>query len=98
MKKVDGILSTLSTRLFTYDKDTKTFSTEMSDLPRSFNVVRIWDDACDQGFWLESHVTGQKKLFSISDRKVDNEGDLMYFEFTCIEPGLGDVKITMFND
>jgi hypothetical protein len=53
-----------STKLFIYDKKTKTFITEVSDLPcKGKPFYQIFNDACDYGFWMESERTGDLMLF-----------------------------------
>lgn len=49
---------------FTYNKDNKTFVCEASDLTCKKYAGRIWPDACDYGFWIQSHVTKTVMLFT----------------------------------
>jgi hypothetical protein len=54
-----------STRDFSYSKSTNCFTVEASTLvgPRGVHDGRVYDDACDTGFILVSHVTGDAILF-----------------------------------
>jgi len=70
------IAHTLSTQLFDYNKKTKTFVAEISDLTfKSSSIGRIYDDACDVGFILVSEKTGEEVIYSFShyDSTPDNE-------------------------
>jgi hypothetical protein len=64
----------LSTRDFNWQKETRCFVTEASDLGiRTPHDGRVYDDACDVGFILVSHKTGEAVLF-VQDG-VDHDGD-----------------------
>lgn len=74
---------------------------EASDLGPSIHN-RVYDDACDVGFYVKSHKTGERKLF-VLDKPVVWDGETVawvyksaqsYRERDVAEP----VKITVFND
>ena len=91
----------LSTNKFTYNPKTKTFVCEASDL-RGFEPRRIYDDACDIGFYLVSEKTGQKVLFVENELAYDNDGDLISFNFSsyCYEnpSHTMHLNVVIFND
>ena len=94
------IADKISTKFFSYDKENKTFSTEASDLPKTFNPEsQIYDDACDCGFTLVSEKTGTEALFGF-DREDRQEGELMgtWFEYCGIDDTLKGLKILVIND
>ena len=37
---------------------------------------RIWQDACDYGFWIKSQWTDKHMLFTYDSEDRDNEGEL----------------------
>jgi hypothetical protein len=50
------------------------FSVEASQMP-GFRVGRVWDDACDEGCFFQSHKSGKKVVFTLVKRD-ENEGDV----------------------
>jgi len=91
----------LNTKQFTYNPATKTFVCEASDLC-GFEPRRIYDDACDIGFYLVSEKTGTKVLFCENELTYDNDGDLISFNFSshCYEnPSYAmHLNVVIFND
>jgi hypothetical protein len=55
----------LSTRDFSYNAKTQTFTAESSDLHGAKGPSRVYDDACDEGFILVSHITGDSIVFAL---------------------------------
>lgn len=56
---------THSTRIFSWDKATRTMSVDISTLgPTPFG--RAYDDAADEGFQLVSHLTGAVAMFAVT--------------------------------
>ena len=87
--------------LFGYDARTKEFTTELSDLEASSHgpFSQIYDDACDQGFYLKGKK--HQVLFVLSHAVKDNEGDIICWEFRSTHVGalyIGDYSCTIFND
>jgi hypothetical protein len=95
--------NTLSTDQFTYNKERREYVSEISDFGPSFRFDRIYDDAADRGFTLQSR-TGKVANFYVDDVKKDNDGDIMYWtllptdETVRRNPNLKGVKITIIND
>lgn len=54
---------------------------------------RIYDDACDMGFYIESHRTGQRVLFTLTKVQKDREGEIMFWEFKSRD----GIEVTLFN-
>lgn len=77
------------------------FVAEISDFGPSFRFGQVYDDACDEGLTLVSHRTGSEKVFAVSERKFDREGDLTSWELVSIgKNGRPDglYSMTIFND
>jgi hypothetical protein len=85
-----------SSKLFTYNIVTKTFTTEASNIVGKF-MGRIYDDACDMGFLMESSRTGDKKLFYLSKEHCNpfEPEEITHWEF---ESQSGHFKAIIFND
>lgn len=99
MKKPDYLIQVLSTKLFHYDQETRTFCAEISTLECNgyFPGPRqIWDDACDTGFYLESHKTGRKILFVLSETCVE-DGFPVEWLYISADPEF-EFELTIFND
>ena len=64
---------------------------------------QVWDDACDVGFYVESHITGFRKLFLLTFVQKDHEGDVQhwiyqeYLQPGHVKPGTL-ITLTIFND
>ena len=87
----------VSSKSFTFNKATKTFTTEISDLGKEFDLVQIYPDACDEGFVMVSHVTGNLEKFAMSKTITNSEGETMGWEFVGLSRKLG-LKATIYND
>lgn len=69
---------------------------ELSDLGRDAGIARLWDDACDVGFYIESHRTGQKGLFVLVHQERA-EGEVLSSTFHSVNlPKV--VEVTLYND
>ncbi|MFI5260909.1 MAG: hypothetical protein ACHQU0_03890 [Candidatus Paceibacteria bacterium] len=71
---------------------------DISDLCDGGNLeldARVYDDACDVGFYVTSQKTGRRVLFIESNVARDGEGDVMYNEYVSINP---NCMIRVFND
>lgn len=96
-------LNEIMSKVFSYHSDTNTFVAEASDCNGFDLFQQIYDDACDQGFTMVSHKTGQRCTFSLSDVKKDMDGDVQYWEFTPVldpktAPRLLAMKVLVYND
>lgn len=70
---------------------------EASDL-NGFRLGRLWNDACDVGFEIESHLTGTRKRFSLV-RQLTRENEVIGWELAPIELAPGRIKkVVIFND
>ena len=102
MARVDGYLDTVSTKYFTYVKEMRRFVTEASDIKHARICRRIYNDAYDEGFWLESAETGKKVLFTYEGLETDDEGDITCWNFTALSnnnpENLRDLTLVVFND
>lgn len=97
MRNVSKNLSVVNSSSFMWHPGDKTFTSEYSMLPY-FNIRRVWDDACDVGFIMQSHRTGYKKVFVLSEVKTSQDGELLWHEFVCADHKHGNIKVKIFND
>jgi hypothetical protein len=72
---------------------------EISETP----VSRVFDDACDEGFWVRSIKTGNRVCFAVWDVKRDSDGEILSWELVPLSPsGRPDtarqVRVVLFND
>lgn len=87
-----------STREMTYDAKTRTFSCEASTIG-FHRFVQIFDDACDEGVYLESHKTG--KIIPFTFTKADmNDGDVCgwWLESYSTDRSQEKMKLLIIND
>lgn len=85
-------LSTFQTNLFTWNSETKTFSTEFSTLAANASSVfgTIDDNAWESGFIIQSTKTGNCLTFAIVDViNKDEDGHVIILkattmDFTCV--------------
>lgn len=99
------IANEISTKHFTWNSTTGNFVAEASELPKIFNPFgNIYDDAADKGFYLVSHKTSEKLMFSFSHSDMSGE-DVAGWWFTAIprfnrkkNPKLDSIKVLIIND
>lgn len=89
-------MSTVSTRNFDWNKQTKTFVSFASDLG-TLRMEQVYPDACDAGFTLVSERTGVPEKVVEFAVEVDSEGDLICTKFKPLNPKL-DFTVIIFND
>lgn len=97
----------ISSDMFHWEKETKTFSQEISTLQGNIPLFdpfgRIYDDACDAGFSMKSARTGQVITFYHSTTDTD-EGDIAGWWFKVVpeqirkHPNLADILVLIIND
>lgn len=59
--------------------------------------AKLWDDACDVGFYIKSHQTGKTELFVRSNQERSADGDLLCTAYESV--GLTDrITVIVFND
>jgi len=92
----------LSTKQFNVYPDEKKFVAEASQLGRF--LERIYPDACDLGFVLESARTGKESMWYETRTLRNSDGDaeawlfLPTSETIMRHPQLKDWKVIIFND
>ena len=92
----------ISTKMFYYDKEDSMFTQEVSSLGTlASNLTgQLYDDACDQGFVLVSHRTGEEVPFYLDETETSNEGETLCWNFKAasLKPELLNLKVCVFND
>ncbi len=74
----------LSTRDFNYNPSTNCFTAEASDLSQyTGGMSRVYDDACDEGFVLVSHKSGNSVVMAVDKTDV-NDGDIAGWHFKVV--------------
>ena len=63
----------------------------ITDIPGN-PLSRVYDDACDVGFFVQSGITGNKRLFLLTDED-DHDTKSWIFTSEC-----GNFTIQIFND
>lgn len=81
-----------STRQFSYDAATSTFSAEVSS---TNGLHRVYDDACDVGLTLVSSRTGREVVFVVTDEHRDGEGDVTHWTLRALG---APYRMTLWND
>jgi hypothetical protein len=87
-----------SSKSFTWNKETQTFSAEISDVPA---VLRqMFNDSMDLGFAMQSAKTGNVVYFTLATAERDREGDMACWTFQAVSvrPGLSAIKVVVYND
>ena len=81
------------------------FVAEVSDLGPNFNLERVYDDAMDLGFVLESAKTGAEVTMVLTEECHDNDGDLTHLKFEPTKQSIRhlpswatQIRVTLFND
>ena len=67
-----------STRIMSYNTASKMFVVERSMLDQGGQLpidCQVYDDACDAGFTLISHITGCEVIFTFKEYLRDDEGE-----------------------
>lgn len=82
----------VSTRQFSYDGGTQTFSAEISS---TNGLGRVYADACDDGLTLVSSRTGREIVFVVADVQRDGEGDVQAWSLRSLT---GGYRMTLWND
>lgn len=94
--------SPLPTSRFTWVPAEGLFVAEASDLGRDFRLGQVYDDACDVGLTLVSHVTGARRVFVHTHTERDGEGEFLWEDFSLVIGASGrtsdDFRVRIFND
>ena len=61
-------------------------------------MQRVWNDSCDEGIAIRSHVTGKVERFYLFNEQRDNEGDLQFFQFKPVDDKCAVRLVTVYND
>jgi hypothetical protein len=96
--------ATYSTVQFTIDRKGKTFISEISDLGEGF--TQIYPDACDEGLFLQSHISGEVSTWYVAREEYSHGEDkeLQAWHLAPTEesqkkfPALKGWKMVIFND
>lgn len=92
-----------SSDCFTFHKSTNSFTAEISELvggTRHGPWARVWDDAIDEGLYVTSAKTGEKRLFTM-EQIMQAEGDVHCWILREYNPSTrcsGDIRVEIFND
>ncbi len=97
------IAPTILSSRFSYEPRTKTFVAEVSDFNEGPNLFsRVFDDACDEGFQIESVKTGTCVAFTFREVQTDDEGEVQAWVFDAYNPRgnpkLANVTAVILND
>ena len=88
----------LSTKHFMYQKIGRSFFAEISELPKQrIPYMRVYNDACDVGFWLVSHKTGAEIMMVMTEEKKVN-GDVVGWTFKPVERNAPITQVVIIND
>ena len=71
-----------STKAFDFISELNEFCAEISSL-RS-GLGRVYDDACDEGLVLVSHVTNQERVFAVDEIETDREDEVVGWRLKCV--------------
>lgn len=94
----------LNTKQFEWDAKTQTFSGEISELGAKNLFQRIYPDACDIGFELQSNKTNFVTKWCLVQQAQDHDEDITDWVFRATpetvnkHPALEHVTIIVFND
>lgn len=94
----------LSSNQFTLDRNTRTYSAEISNFGKGFRFEQLYPDSCDLGFVLVSPTTGHEATYYVSRTEKDVDGDVTYWLLIPTPvtlrkyPILGDTRILIYND
>ena len=81
---------------FHWDAAKRIFSEEASTL-QFHNVVRLFDDACDEGILIRSTRSGKVEAFYLAETKRDADGDVTVWKFQPVKPDL-NCTVLIYND
>lgn len=84
-------------RIFQWDCNTRTGACEMSQFVGKQIFSPLYRDANDVGCYIFSPRTGTYKPFVLLCRQVDDENELLYWEFESMDDG-GRFTLKIFND
>jgi hypothetical protein len=92
-----------NSKLFSINPKTREFVADASDLG-NFKLDRIYPDACDMGFEMVSHRTGQSVKWYLMTEMYNGDGDITAWSFNLTPesarkyPDLANWVVLVFND
>lgn len=100
MKNPDFEVPSINTNCLTLVKEDRSFAGEVSSIPGNQPPMhRIYNDACDVGFYLESDRTGGKILMVFEKTQENQEGEIQAWIYVPASSREGRVtKVVLFND
>jgi hypothetical protein len=83
---------------FLWDKDSKMFLAEASDLGRQ-PFGRVYDDACDEGLTLvSSRFPGREVVFVVNHVERDRERELLWWDLVPADFKNVGFTVRVYND
>jgi len=76
----------INTCQFSYNPQTRQFTTEISDLGPRFVFKSVYKDAADEGLTLVSKRTGREVTYVVNHTEFDAEGDLKWWDLIPANP------------
>ena len=96
-----ALCATIPSNWFDYDRDHTTFYADISSISHVTDPLRrVWSDACDAGFIMQSVKTQAKILFTLETEHRDLEGDISHWTFKPygeIDPNTACLSVTIYN-
>lgn len=59
---------------------------------------QVYNDACDEGFTLISHRTGNEVIVAMHEIKRDHDGDVQAWIYKSVWPRDANITLMVFND
>jgi len=96
----------VNSNLFSYNKETKTFASEISTLAHRIEDHSPFEQYVNgqEGFTMVSHVSGDKAHFTVSLYERNDEGEFVAWHLVPTEntvrqfPKLNGSSVVIFND
>ena len=86
---------TISSKQFTYHKESGSFISEMAEVAPFMG--QVLNDSCDEGFFMVSSKTGIVATFVLAKTNHDKEGEIWSWDFKGNVSGK-TLKARIFND
>ncbi len=87
--------TTISSKQFTYHKESGNFISEMAEVAPYLG--QVLNDSCDEGFFMVSSKTGAVATFVLSKTNSNVEGEIWSWDFRANLSGK-TLKARIFND
>lgn len=100
MSKLNPHTEIVDSSLFTYDANTKTFVSEYSMFDNMCLRMKLYTDACDEGFRIRSAKTGNIESFALKHTEKTRSGQVVYAVYVPTNYNLlkQGVTVKIFND